>query len=82
MNRVLGLAALGTTFAAAADGKLLRWSPDDNVRRWTPARETLGVLPLLNQGPQPTEPPRLAQRQLEKKSKDRNTCAYVNGDAG
>lgn len=81
MKRVFGLAAFGCALAGV-ESKLLSWGEDEIERRWTPAYETLGILPLLGQTPRPTDPPRLEDRAVGKRSSSDNTCAYVNGDPG
>lgn len=70
MKRVLGIAAFGYSLAGA-EGK-----------SWTPARETLGVMPILGQSPMPTEAPRVAEGALLERATYQSTCGYVDGDPG
>lgn len=70
MKRVLGIAAFGCGLAGV------------ECRRWVPAYETLGVMPLLGQSPMPTEAPRLEEGALVERATYQSTCAYVDGSAG
>lgn len=71
MKRVLGLAAFGCTLTGV------------RCKNWTPAEETLGILPMLGQSPKPTPAPFVAEgSDLERRRAADNTCAYVSGSAG
>ncbi|KAJ9142737.1 hypothetical protein NKR23_g7128 [Pleurostoma richardsiae] len=81
MKRAFGLAAFGCVLNGI-EAKTFKWSQDGLVRRWQPAQETdLGIMPVLGLSPLPTEPPRLEDRAVFKRSTTDNTCAYVSGDA-
>lgn len=81
MKRAFGLAALSCALQGIEAGSF-KWNRNADVRDWTPAQETLGVMPLLGMSPMPTEPPSMPDRALEKRSVTDNTCAYVDGNEG
>ncbi|KAG8159283.1 hypothetical protein KVR01_010944 [Diaporthe batatas] len=78
MEHLLGLvfACCSITVAQAA---IFRWDSND-ARRWSPAKETLGVMPLLGMSPMPTSPPEIGEAKEHKRAGQDNTCAYVDGD--
>ncbi|KAJ0116113.1 hypothetical protein J7T55_005059 [Diaporthe amygdali] len=79
MKQILGLTAICCSIVLAEAG-VFKWTAHDNVRRWTPAQETFGLMPLLGMNPVPTSPPRLEEARDQKRADEDNTCAYVNGD--
>ncbi|KUI56750.1 hypothetical protein VP1G_04068 [Cytospora mali] len=79
MKRVLGLAAIGCPIALVEAGSF-KWNANNDGRRWAPAYETLGVMPLLASNPAPTSRPNLAEAKHNKRSTTDNTCAYIGGD--
>lgn len=81
MKRLLGLAAICCSIVAAK-AAVFKWTANDGARRWSPAQETFGLMPLLGINPMPTSPPKLQESQEYKRANSDNTCAYVNGDPG
>jgi hypothetical protein len=81
MKSVLGLAAIGCSIALVEAGSF-KWNANNGERRWAPAYETLGVMPLLGSSPAPTSPPNLAEARHNKRTTTDNTCAYISGDPG
>ncbi|ROW02850.1 hypothetical protein VSDG_01673 [Cytospora chrysosperma] len=79
MKSVLGLAAIGCSIALVEAGSF-KWNANNDERRWAPAYETLGVMPLLGSSPAPTSPPNLAEARQYKRATTDNTCAYISGD--
>ncbi|KAI7781577.1 hypothetical protein LA080_014610 [Diaporthe eres] len=79
MGRLLSLAAVCCSIATA-EAAVFKWTANDGARRWTPAQETFGVMPLLGMNPVPTSPPNLQESKEHKRVGGDNTCAYVNGD--
>ncbi len=79
MKGAIGVAALGC--ALGANGKLLRWSPDQVAERWLPAQQTLSaMLDMKAMTPKPTPAPNAPVPELLKRDSTDNTCAYVNGE--
>lgn len=81
MGRLLRLAAVCCSFVTA-EAAVFKWAANDGARRWTPAQETFGLMPLLGMNPVPTSPPKLEESKGHKRAGGDNTCAYVNGDPG
>lgn len=81
MERLLGLAAACCSILVA-EAAVFKWSANDDARRWSPAQETLGVMPLLGMNPMPSSPPNIEEAKEYKRAGGDNTCAYVNGDPG
>jgi hypothetical protein len=81
MVRLVGLAA-SCCFILVAKAAGFKWSAKHGARGWAPARETLGVMPLLGANPMATSPPKLGEARGYKRAGEDNTCAYVNGDPG
>lgn len=79
MERLLGL-AVACCSIIVAEAATLGWGANDGARRWTPPRETFGVMPLLGTSPMPTSPPKIREAKEYKRAGEDNTCAYVNGD--
>lgn len=81
MERLLSLAAVFCSIVTA-EAAVFKWTANDGARRWAPAQETFGVMPLLGMNPMPTSPPKLQESREHKRADGDNTCAYVNGDPG
>ena len=73
------MAVLGC--ALGANGKILRWSPDQVAERWLPAQQTLSaMLDVKAMSPKPTPAPNAPVPELLiKRDSTDNTCAYVGG---
>lgn len=80
MGRLLRLAVAYCSIVVA-EAAIFKWNTND-APRWTPAQETLGVMPLLGMNPMPTSPPGIRGAKEHKRASQDNTCAYVNGDPG
>ncbi|KAK3325676.1 hypothetical protein B0H66DRAFT_548989 [Apodospora peruviana] len=81
MKGLLGYASVGGALGLA-NAKALKWSPDYEERRWTPAQETMGFMQALGMEgiaspPTPTTAPK--PRGLVERSSTDNTCGYVSG---